>query len=143
MGANATPMAFGEVYTSMQTGVLDGFEHGASVIVANNFYEVADYIALTQHLFGPLVFIYSLDQWEELSAEEQEVIMEGARRARDEQRRLAPIREEEAFDFLREQGMVINDIDTTEFERNALEIQNEIAAERGATDLLETIRDLR
>jgi TRAP-type transport system periplasmic protein len=143
MGANATPMAFGEVYTAMQTGVLDGFEHGASVIVANNFYEVADYIALTKHLFGPLVFIYSLDQWEQLSADEQAVIMEGARRARDEQRRLAPIREEEAFDFLRDQGMVINDIDTTRFERNALEIQDEIAAERGATDLLKAIRDLR
>ncbi|MBZ0148425.1 MAG: TRAP transporter substrate-binding protein, partial [Pseudorhodoplanes sp.] len=48
MGASATPMNFGEVYTSMQTGVLDGFEHTASTTASFKFYEVAKYYALTQ-----------------------------------------------------------------------------------------------
>jgi len=140
MGANATPMAFGEVYTAMQTGVLDGFEHSASVVKAEKFYEVAKYGALTQHLFGPLAFVYSDTEWSKLDSAEKEVVEKAAAYARDEQRRLAPIREEEALDFLREQGMVFHEIDTTQFEENAMGVQNEIATERGAMELLEKIR---
>lgn len=44
MGCNPTPMSFGEVYSSMQTGVIDGFEHGASVILANRMYEVGKHL---------------------------------------------------------------------------------------------------
>ena len=140
MGANATPMAFGEVYTAMQTGVLDGFEHSASVVKAQRFYEVAKYGALTQHLFGPLAFVYSKAEWDKLSEVEQDVILEGARIARDEQRRLAPIKEAEGFDFLKDQGMVFHEIDTTQFRKNAASVQEELAEERGALQLLKMIR---
>jgi len=142
MGANATPMAFGEIYTAMQTGVLDGYEHGAAVTKAEKFYEVAKYIALTKHLFGPLVFAYSLQEWNKLSDTEKKVVLEGAKIARDQQRELAPAKEKEAFDFLISKGMVINEIDTTQFRENAAETQNELAEELGSTDLLEKIRDL-
>ena len=143
MGANATPMAFGEVYTAMQTGVLDGFEHGSSVIKAQKFYEVAKYIALTKHLFGPLVMVYSGKEWAKLTPDEQAVIQKGAILARDEQRRLAPVKEDEAFKFLKDKGMVINDIDTSSFVKNALAIQDQIATERKAQDLLATIRAVK
>jgi len=143
MGANATPMAFGEVYTAMQTGVIDGYEHGAAVTKAQKFYEVAKYIALTRHLFGPLVFCYSLKEWNKLTPEEQGIIQKGAIIARDEQRKLAPVREAEAFAFLKEKGMVINEIDTTSFQKNASSIQDQIAAERKATDLLAKIREVK
>jgi tripartite ATP-independent transporter DctP family solute receptor len=143
MGANATPMNFGEVYTAMQTGVLDGFEHSASVVKAQRFYEVAKYGALTQHLFGPLAFVFSAEEWETFTPEQQGVIREAATRARDEQRELAPIKEQEGFDFLREQGMVFNEIDTTQFEQNAQSVQEELAEERGALDLLRMIRRQR
>lgn len=143
MGANATPMDFGEVYTAMQTGVLDGFEHSASVVRAQKFYEVARYGALTQHLFGPLVFSYSASEWENLTPAQQEVVMEGAALARDEQRELAPVREAEGFEFLEDQGMVFHEIDTSQFEENARSVQEEFAADRGATDLLRQIRAAR
>ncbi len=143
MGANATPMAFGEVYTAMQTGVLDGFEHSASVVKAQKFYEVAKYGALTQHLFGPLAFVYSGIEWDKLSDVQKDVVMAGAEFARDAQRELAPVKEKAGFDFLREQGMVFHDIDTSQFEKNAMGVQDEIAAERGAEDLLKAIRSMR
>jgi TRAP-type transport system periplasmic protein len=54
MGASPTPMAFGEVYTSMQTGVIDGYEHDASTTVQQRFYEVAHYMARTRHIAGVL-----------------------------------------------------------------------------------------
>ena len=140
MGANATPMAFGEVYTAMQTGVLDGFEHGSAVIKAQKFYEVSKYIALTQHLFGPLVFAYSKKEWAGLTDKEKAVIMDGAKMARDVQRTLGPLREQEAFDFLKTKGMVINKIDTSGFRKNAVAVQDKFAKEVGASDLLEIIR---
>jgi tripartite ATP-independent transporter DctP family solute receptor len=140
MGANATPMAFGEVYTAMQTGVLDGYEHGSATTKAQKFYEVAKYISLTKHLFGPLVFAYSKKEWAGLTDKEKAVIMDGAKMARDVQRSLGPLREQEAFDFLKVKGMVVHPIDTSGFQKNAVAIQDSFAKERGATDLLEIIR---
>ncbi len=140
MGANATPMAFGEVYTAMQTGVLDGYEHGSAVTVAQKFYEVAKYTALTQHLFGPLVFAYSKKEWAGLTDKEKAVILEGAKMARDVQRTLGPLREQEAFDFLKSKGMVIHSIDTSGFRKNAVSVQDKIASDIGAKDLLDIIR---
>jgi tripartite ATP-independent transporter DctP family solute receptor len=140
MGANATPMAFGEVYTAMQTGVLDGYEHGSATTKAQKLYEVAKYTALTQHLFGPLVFAYSKKEWAQLTDKERAVILDGAKMARDVQRSLGPLREWEAFEFLKSKGMAINPIDTSGFRKNAVAIQDNIAKERGAMDLLQIIR---
>src|SRR5258708_6306028 len=54
MGASPTPMAFGEVYTSMQTGVIDGYEHDASTTLQQRFYEIASHMARTRHIAGVL-----------------------------------------------------------------------------------------
>ncbi len=143
MGVNATPMSFGEVYPSMQTGVLDGFEHTASVVKANKFYEVADQITRTEHLFGPLVFAFSKAEWQELGDKEKKVIKEAAEFARNMQRDLAPIRDKQAFEFLKEKGVVINDIDTNIFKKEAVKIQDRLANENKASDLLEMIRKAR
>lgn len=140
MGANATPMSFGEVYTAMQTGVLDGFEHGSAVVVSNKFYEVAKHVALTNHFLGPAVFACSMNEWNSLSDAQKKVVMDGAILARDINRSLAPIREKQAFDFLREKGMTITEVDTTQFREKAAALQDSIAANIGATDLLAEIR---
>lgn len=140
MGANATPMSFGEVYTAMQTGVLDGFEHGSAVVVSNKFYEVAKHIALTNHFLGPAVFACSLSEWNQLSDAQKKVVMDGAILARDINRSLAPIREKQAFDFLREKGMTITEVDTSGFREKATSLQDSIAEKIGATDLLAEIR---
>lgn len=141
LGANATPMSFGEVYTCLQTGVLDGFEHCASVVKANKFYEVADYIALTRHLFGPLVFVYSEVEWKKLTEPEKQVIQEAALLARDVQRSLAPIRDAESLAYLAEQGMTVHPIDMKDIRQTAPALQDKLAAEFGAVDLLKKIRN--
>lgn len=141
MGANPVPMDFGEVYTSMQTGVLDGYEHGASVTKAQGYYEVANYAAITEHLFGPLVFACSQSQWEELSEAQQEMMRAAVKYASDVNRALTPVRDAEAFEFLKEQGMAVNHVDTSVFREAAIPVQDELAAEYNATDLLQIIRD--
>ena len=53
MGAAATPMAFGEVYTGLQAGVIDGLEHDAPTILSAKFYETAKNFTLTRHIYSP------------------------------------------------------------------------------------------
>jgi tripartite ATP-independent transporter DctP family solute receptor len=141
MGANATPMAFGEVYTALQTGVLDGFEHAASMVYSSKLYEITDNVALTRHLFGPTVMTYSLTQWNALTAEEQALLQEAAKFAIEVGRAMAPGRETAALDLLRAEGMTITEVDTAEFKAAATPLQDELAAGISATDLLDQIRN--
>lgn len=142
MGMNATPMAFGEVYSAMQTGILDGFEHNATVIRANKFYEVSKQIVLSKHLFGTVVFIYSLKDWNRFTTDEQRLIQEAADMARDIQRSLAPLREGEALGFLEDHGMDIKTIDTEDLEIRTFDLQNELAERNNCLQLLEIIRGI-
>lgn len=143
LGANATPMAGGEVYSSLQTGILDGFEHTAAMVASGRFYEVTGHVALTRHFFGPLVFAYSKKQWDKLTDEERRVVSEAARLARDRQRKLASTRDAEALRKLMQNNMTANEVDTRAFRRNAVRLQDRIAARVGAQDLLRMIRAKR
>ena len=143
LGANATPMAFGEVYSAMQTGVLDGYEHGASATLAQKLYEVSKYITLTKHLFGPLVMACSMKEWNALSADEKNVLQKAALRGRDVQRAAAPAEEAKAFDQLKAKGMIINPIDLSSIMPAATKLQGDFAKDIGATDLLTQIQAAR
>lgn len=143
MGANATPMAFGEIYTALQTGVLDGFEHAASMVYSSKFYEVTDHVALTRHLFGPTVLTYSLPLWNQLSEKDQKVLTDAASFAIEVNRALAPVRERQALQQLEDVGMTITNVDTTQFQKDAVPLQDELAADLDATDLLQLIRDAK
>ena len=140
MGANPTPMAYGEIYTALQTGVIDGFEQAPSIVVAEKFYEVAKNMTETRHLFGTMVICYSKAQWDRLSADEQAKIREAAAMTQAKERALAPQREAEAMQTLRERGVTIHPIDTKGWEHASIKVQDQLAAERGATDLLAKIR---
>lgn len=140
MGANPTPMAYGEIYTALQTGVIDGFEQAPSIVVAERFYEVAKNMTETRHLFGTMVICYSKAQWDRLSAEDQASIRKAAAMTQEKERSAAPAREVEAMNTLRERGMTMHPIDTSGWERAAIKLQDQLAAERGATDLLAKIR---
>lgn len=139
MGASATPMNFGEVYTSMQTGVLDGFEHTASTTLSFKFHEIAKYVALTQHLLDPTVVAYSLPEWKKLDAKEQAVVMEGAKLAADVARAMASVREAESMAKLKQLGMTITQPDMTEARVKAAAVQKEMAVKLKAEDLLQQI----
>jgi len=139
MGASATPMNFGEVYTSMQTGVLDGFEHTASTTLSFKFNEIAKYVALTQHLIDPTVVAYSLSEWNKLDEAEQAIVMEAAGLATDIARAMAPVREAESLAKLESLGMIITHPDMSEARAKAVDVQRELAATLQAEDLLDQI----
>ena len=143
MGASATPMAFGEVYTSLQTGVLDGFEHSSAVAYTGKYYEVAKYLTLTEHLFGPTVTVISKKEWDGYTDKERQVIAAAARLAQDVNRSLSVQRDAESMDKLKAKGMIVNPIDKTQFLKAAGPLQDQLAKNLGAEDLLKTIRDTK
>lgn len=140
MGASATPMAFGEVYTAMQTGVIDGFEHAPPVVLTGKYYEVAKYVTLTGHLFGPTVTACSLKEWNGYSDKEKAIVAAAARLAQDINRNLSAQRDGEAISKLKERGMTINAIDKAPFIAASAPVQEQLAKSIGAEDLLKIIR---
>jgi tripartite ATP-independent transporter DctP family solute receptor len=140
MGASATPMAFGEVYTALQTGVLDGFEHAPPVVLTGKYFEVAKYITLTGHLFGPTVTACSMKEWSGYTDKEKAVFAAAARMAQDVNRNLSGQRDAEALNLLKAKGMIINAIDKEPFIKSASPVQDDLAKQIGAEDLLKIIR---
>jgi TRAP-type C4-dicarboxylate transport system substrate-binding protein len=143
MGASATPMAFGEVYTSLQTGVIDGFEHASAVIYTGKYYEVAKYITLTEHLFGPTVTVISKKEWDGYTDKEKQVVADAAKLAQDINRSLSVQRAAESMDKLKAKGMIVNPIDKTPFLKAAGPLQDQLAKTIGAEDLLKSVRDTK
>jgi TRAP-type transport system periplasmic protein len=112
------------------------------MVYSSKLYEVTDNVALTRHLFGPTVLTYSLPLWNQLEPEQQEAVQAAADFAIEASRALAPKREQAALEMLREQGMTVSEVDTAEFVEAAIPLQEELAEEIGAGDLLEQIRTL-
>ena len=141
MGANATPMNFGEIYTSLQSGVLDGYEHTVATTISFKFNEVACCIAMTKHLMDPTFLVFSLAEWKKLTPAEQAALQKAATDAAKVVRDLAPQREGEALAQVKKLGMKVNEIDTAPLVKAALVAQDELAKEFGAEKLLEQIRN--
>ncbi len=140
MGANATPMNFGEIYTSLQSGVLDGYEHTAATTVSFKLNEVACCIAMTRHLMDPTVLVYSMSEWKKLNEKEQAVLLEAAEAAAEKVRAMAPAKEAESLDAVRKLGMKVHDLDTAPLQKAAMAAQDDLAKEFGAENLLAIIR---
>src|ERR1700727_2180011 len=81
MGAAATPMAFGEIYTALQAGVLDGLEHDPPTILASKFYETSKNYALTQHIFSPLATYFSDTTFNRIDPKLREGFLDAAKKA--------------------------------------------------------------
>lgn len=116
LGANATPMPFGEVYSSLQTGVIDGAENNWPSYEGTGHFEVAKYYTLDQHLIVPEVLTMSKIAFDKLSAEDQDLVREAARDSVPVMRELWAAREAVSEAKVREAGSeIITDIDKTPF----------------------------
>ncbi|MBN1647337.1 MAG: TRAP transporter substrate-binding protein [Spirochaetales bacterium] len=78
LGASATPMAYGEVYTALSTGVIDGAENNYPSFFTSNHYEVAQYYTQDEHLRVPEIILFSKKTWDKLSAEDQKLVLKAA-----------------------------------------------------------------
>jgi tripartite ATP-independent transporter DctP family solute receptor len=140
MGASPTPMAFGEVYTSLQTGVIDGYEHDASTTVQQRFYEVAHYMVRTRHIAGVLGLFASTASLARFPADLRAALEQAARDAATAQRARGPQEDATATRQLSGLGMTIRDIDHGAFQLPAERLWEREARALDVTSWLRTIR---
>ena len=116
MGGNGLSVAFNELYTAMQTGVVDGAENNPPTYNSQNHFEIAGHYTLTEHLMVPEIFVFSKKVWDTLPALDQQLIRKASALTVERERELWAAREQKALDALRKAGInVITDIDKGPF----------------------------
>jgi tripartite ATP-independent transporter DctP family solute receptor len=115
MGGNPTPMDFKEVYTSLQTGVIDGQENPINVVATRALYEVQDYMMLTGHITQNQTVVVNDQVFSALSPELQEVLASATREAGDFQNELLEQEEAEQLELIKSKGMQIVEPDVEAF----------------------------
>jgi tripartite ATP-independent transporter DctP family solute receptor len=140
MGASPTPMAFGEVYTSLQTGVIDGYEHDASTTLQQRFYEVAGFMARTRHIAGVLGLYASSAGLARVPPAVIPKLEEAALEAARRHRRMGAEEERGAMAELQAKGMKIRDFDSSIFRTKAEQLWQQQARELDVTGWLAAAR---
>jgi tripartite ATP-independent transporter DctP family solute receptor len=116
LGANATPMPYGEVYSAIQTGVIDGAENNWPSYESSGHFEVAGYYTLDEHLIVPEVLVMSKLSWDKLSPEDQDLLRQAAKDSVPVNRELWAAREKESEEKIRAAGaQIVADINKTPF----------------------------
>jgi tripartite ATP-independent transporter DctP family solute receptor len=115
MGASATPMAFGEIYTGLQAGVIDGLEHDAPTVLSAKFYETAKYFTLTRHIHTAFGCFISDRTLKRLKPELRDGLLLAVEQATlDHWDRSAAI-EADAVETLKQGGVTVEDCDRDAF----------------------------
>ncbi|SDO17676.1 TRAP transporter substrate-binding protein [Vreelandella arcis] len=142
LGANPTPMAFGELFSAMEQGVVDGQENPWSTILTSNFHEVQDYGTETRHVYTPFIMMLSERSWDSMAPEYQELVMEAARQSAEYEIQLSAEYDEWSRKQLEERGMQItrlNDEQLAAFQEAVQPVYDEWAPRIGE-ELIEDIQ---
>lgn len=131
VGANATPIAFAEVYLALQQGTVDGQENPLPTIMAKKFYEVQSHIMLTGHIAESLLTIVGNGVWAKLSDADkkifEDVLVQAAAKASDQIR----ASEQKTADELRKLGKTVVEVDRAAFREAAMKLHNDPSAGAG------------
>ncbi|QPM90255.1 TRAP transporter substrate-binding protein DctP [Pseudooceanicola algae] len=119
LGVSPTPMAMSETYVALQTGSVDGQENPLSILKAAKFDEVTKQVILTSHLVQPVFYAIAKPAWDEMSAEQQEVVKTAAIAAAEENNTARLADEAKVADLLTEEGLRVDAIDLTAFREKA------------------------
>ncbi|MBV9655080.1 MAG: TRAP transporter substrate-binding protein [Acetobacteraceae bacterium] len=120
MGAAATPLAFGEIYTALQAGVLDGLEHDPPTILASKFFEAAKNYSLTEHIYSPLGLFLSDVTFQRIDPKLRDGLLEAAAKAASDTRAHGLTVAGEAIDELKKKGVTVIDPDRAAFRQRVL-----------------------
>jgi tripartite ATP-independent transporter DctP family solute receptor len=110
LGGNGVAMGYDQVFSALQTGVIDGAENNPPSYVFSNHYTAAKYFSLTEHLIIPEVLVFSKKAWTQLSGDDQNLIKKFAREAQLEERELWNKYQLQAMDKARAAGCQIIEI---------------------------------
>jgi len=123
-----------ELYTALETGVVDSQDHPIGVTLSFKFYEVQKYLSLTQHAYAPLAVAMNLSKFDGLTPEQQQIILDVSKEAVDMQRQMSIDSEEKMIADLEAEGMEVNrDVDAAAFQAVVAPVWDSFIAENGDT----------
>lgn len=139
LGAQPTPVPMPEVYTAMQTGLVDAMEGTPEVGYTFRIFEVAESLSKTRHILFDGSFAINESFYNNLSDSDREAVTRAAIEAAEMQRTEWPEREASWFEKLEEEGIAINEVDQAPFQEASASFREEFAADINATELLKSI----
>jgi len=119
LGANPGPMAFSEVFTSLQNGTIEAQENPLALIRSANFNEVQKYVNLTDHVRSWIYLTIAESTWNKLSEADQNAVMEAAKTAQAYERELFNASMKDDREYLESKGMTFVEVDGAAFQAKA------------------------
>jgi TRAP-type C4-dicarboxylate transport system substrate-binding protein len=141
LGAQPTTMSFGELYTAIQQGVLDGAESDHTDLLVERFFEVTRYVSLTRHLYLAAPLVFSRRKYQELPEAVQAALRKAGRASTVAQRNAMEESNRMARIELEKRGLVFNEVDAQAFRRVVDEgkVHQRHAARLGGAEILQDI----
>jgi tripartite ATP-independent transporter DctP family solute receptor len=140
LGGSATPISWGELYTALQQGVVDGAENNPPSFYLSRHYEVCSYYSLDEHTWVPDVLLMSTRVWEDLSPREQDLVQHAALEAAEYQKVIWAEASDEALAAVAEAGVEIIHPDKGPFEESVIGL---IAEYRDQPEIWQWIERIR
>ncbi|MGE4296897.1 MAG: DctP family TRAP transporter solute-binding subunit [Desulfovibrionaceae bacterium] len=136
LGASPTPMAFGELYSAMQQGTVDGQENPSAHIWTKRFFEVQKYASLTAHAYAPEPVVISMITWAKLTPAQRTAIQEAANEAVAWQRKLSEEQDSEYWDKIKATGKItVTEVDRAPFIAATKPVYDMFADQVGADNI--------
>src|SRR6476661_921483 len=143
-GANPSPMKFSELFTALQTGVMDGEENPLTQIYSAKLQEVQKYLSLSGHVYTPAYLTVGTKHWETLPADVRKVLEDTAKETQAFVYQVAARDEEDLLGKLKQAGMQVNEVDKDAFVAASKPIYDEFAKEvPGAAAAIDRANALR
>jgi tripartite ATP-independent transporter DctP family solute receptor len=143
LGANATPMAFGEVYSALQTGVIDGAENNWPSFESTKHFEVSKFYSLTEHSLSPEVLVMSKKSFDKLSKEDQDAVKASAKDSVKVMRDLWDAREKASEAKVKAGGAIVNTVDKQPFIDAMKPVYDRFVTDAALKDLVAKIQAVK
>ena len=142
-GGSPTPISWGELYTALQSGVVDGAENNPPSFYTSHHYEVCKYYCLNEHTMVPDVLIISQKVWVKLSEQEKLWLQQAADESVPVQRKLWAESEKESLEIVKEAGVTIIYPDKEPFSNKVTELLESYRENEKLYDLISRIREVK
>jgi len=144
MGANATPMPMGEVYTAMRTGLVDAAENNIPSYESSKHFEVVKYYSKTEHSMAPEVVMFSKLVWEKMTPEDQKIIKQAAKDSVPAQRKFWDERDAASLKVVLAGGaQIVSDVDKKSFQDAMGPVYEKFVTTPKMKDLVKRIQEIK
>lgn len=141
LGIDAVSMSFSELFTALQTGAVDGQENPLFTIYNSRFYEVQDYLSLTEHFYPVCPVMVSDLLWNKLTSEDSETVKEILKETVDYERELAGEELASTLEEIEAEGMQVNEVDKEAFKEAVKPVYEKYDAKFGS--MLQTMEEAK